>query len=167
MKRMILILALVFISSAVVLAAKRFTTSQSGQVNAPASAVWALLIDAGNWADWNPAVIESKIIKGDGESVGSVVKFLPMIGDKKAVARVKLKIAISEKPDKLEFHAKVPGAKIVFGFTISEKDGVSKVTSYETITGFMAGRITQENLDKEHHMWVEAIRKKLETRENL
>jgi hypothetical protein len=56
---------------------------------------------------------------------------------------------------------------IVFGFSVIEKDGVTTVTSYETITGPGAGAFKamygQEGLDREHREWVEAIKKKLES----
>jgi len=146
--------------------AGEISTSQSAEVNASAEEVWALLIDANHWADWNPAVSDATLAKGNGEDVGSVVKFVPVIGGKKAV-KVKLTLARSEKPGIYEFTAKAPGMKIVFGFSVEEKEGVCTVTSYETIkgpgTGAFEALYGQEGLDREHRDWVEAIKKKLES----
>jgi carbon monoxide dehydrogenase subunit G len=142
------------------------STSQTAEVKASAEQVWALLIDADNWAAWNPAVDEAALAKGNGEDAGSVVKFVPVINGKKAV-KVKLTLAKSEKPGTYEFTARAPGMKIVFGFSIEEKEGICTVTSYETIkgpgtSGFEA-LYGQEGLDKEHQDWGEAIKNKLES----
>ena len=141
------------------------STSQSVEVNASPEQVWALIVDADNWAAWNPAVKKSKLKKGDGEQTGSVVEFTPIIGGKSA-PKVKLKLEKSQKPNRHEFTAKAPGLKIVFGRTVTQKDGVTIVTSYETITGPGAvgfkAMYGQEGLDREHREWVHAIKKKLE-----
>ncbi len=142
------------------------TTSQSEQVNASPEQVWALIVDADNWAQWNPAVKKSELKKGDGEETGSVVNFTPIIRGKSA-PKVKLVLAKSDKPWTHEFSAKSIGIKIVFGRTITHKDGVTTVTSYETITGPGAAGFKamygQEGLDQEHREWVEAIKEKLES----
>ncbi len=142
------------------------STSQSAEVNASPEEVWALIVDADNWAEWNPAVKKSELKKGDGEETGSVVEFTPIIGGKSA-PKVKLKLEESQKPNLHEFTAKAPGLKIVFGRTITQKEGVTVVTSYETITGPGAvgfkAMYGQEGLDQEHREWVEAIKKKLES----
>lgn len=148
-------------------------TSQSIEVNASPEEVWALLVDADNWAEWNPAVKKSELIKGDGEETGSVVEFTPIIGGKNA-PKVKLTLVKSDKPlpggDGVwthEFSSSSVGIKIVFGRTITHKDGVTTVTSYEKITGPGAAAFKamygQEGLDREHREWVEAIKKKLES----
>ena len=141
------------------------STSQSAVVNASPDQVWALLVDADRWAEWNPAVKKSELKKGDGEKIGSVVKFTPIIGGKSAPP-VKLKLEKSDKPNKYEFTSRAPGMNIVFGFSIVEKDGVTTVTSYETITGMGTAGFKalygQDGLDREHREWVEAIKKMLE-----
>ncbi len=153
------------VATSVVMAAKQISTTQSAEVAAPADAVWALLKDVNNWAEWNPAVLKAKIKKGDGESLGTVVKFNPMIGDKKGPP-VKLTLTKSEKNKVLEYSSDMPGLKVIFGFSIEPSGDKNKVTSYETITGpGVAGFEVfggQEALDIEHRQWVEAIKKKLE-----
>ena len=61
------------------------------------------------------------------------------------------------------------GMDIVFGFEMELVEGeteVTRVTSYETIkgsgTGVFEKLYTQEGLDKEHQVWVESIKKKLD-----
>lgn len=148
-------------------AAKQISTTQSGEVNASTENVWALLIDVNKWAEWNPAAVKkATLVEGDGEHVGSVVEFHPIIGGKKA-PKVKLTLIKSQKPSLYEFSAEEHGMDIVLGFTITEKDGVATVTSYETISGrgvrIFESRYGQEGLDQEHMDWVEAIKKKLES----
>ena len=148
-------------------------TSQSIEANASPEEAWALLVDADNWAEWNPAVRKAELKEGDGEKIGSVVEFSPIIGGKNA-PKVKLNLAKSDKPLNdaegiwtHEFSASSVGIKIVFGRTITHKDGVTTVTSYEKITGPGAAAFKamygQEGLDREHRVWVEAIKKKLES----
>ncbi len=170
MRRLFFTIAVGIAFFAVALHAKELSTSKSAEVNAPASNVWALLVDADHWADWNAAVKSSKLIEGNGEAVGSKVKFVPIIGDKKAPMPIKLTVEKSKRTEKLEYTAKVLGMNIVFGFTLEQKDGVCTVESYEKISGAGSGLFakffTQEGLDKEHRVWVESIKKKLEARGN-
>ncbi len=148
-------------------------SSQSIEVNASPEEVWALLVDADNWAEWNPSVKKAELKKGDGEKIGSVVEFMPIIGGKNA-PKVKLTLAKSDKPvaesDGVwthEFSASSAGIKILFGRTITHKYGVTTVTSYEKISGpgtnAFKAMYGQEGLDREHREWVEAIKKKLES----
>ncbi len=140
--------------------------SRSIKVNASTEEVWGLLIAVDHWAEWNPAVKKSELKKGDGREPGSVVEFTPIIGGKRA-PEVKLKLERSDKPNTYEFTSKTPGMNIVFGFSIVEKDGVTAVTSYETITGpgtaAFKALYGQEGLDQEHREWVEAVKNKLES----
>ena len=167
MKKITLLFLALFIVFPALAIAGEISTSQSAQVDASQYEVWALLIDADNWASWNSAVKAAKITKGNGSDVGSVVTFNPIIGGKDA-PKVKLKLEKSDKPNTYEFSSKAPGMKIVLGFTIIEKDGGCEVISYETITGpGVAGfkaLYGQEGLDLEHIAWVEDIKKKLESK---
>jgi carbon monoxide dehydrogenase subunit G len=165
-KTALLFLALFIVFPALAMAGE-ISTSQSEQVNASPDEVWALLIDADNWASWNSAVKTSKITKGNGSDVGSVVTFNPIIGGKDA-PKVKLKLEKSDEPNTYAFSSKAPGIQVIFGFTIIEKDGGCEVTSYETITGPGASGFKaiygQDGLDQEHRTWVEDIKKKLESK---
>jgi len=166
MKRCFAVFALALLISVSAGAAKELSTSQSLVVNASAEQVWALLVDADNWAEWNPAVAKAKVVKGAVETPGGKVKFTPVIGGKKAVS-VTLKVDKVSSPELLEFIAGGPGPAIVFGFKVEYwKDGVT-VTSYETITGptavFFEKMYGQDGLDREHREWVEAIKEKLES----
>jgi len=168
MKRSFLaIILMLLLAGLAFAAAKRISTTQSVEVNASAEQVWALRVDADNWAEWNPAVKKASLVKGDGVQVGSVVEFYPLIGGKSA-PKVKLTLEKSQKPSLHEFSAKAPGMDIVFGLKITEKDGVVTVTSYETITGrgvrFFKARYGQDGLDQEHREWVEAIKEKIESK---
>jgi len=163
MKKWLIALLLLPALASVALAEKTLSTSQAADIRAPATAIWQLLTDADAWSEWNSAVIKSRLVEGNGEEEGSVVKFKPLIGDFKPPAKVKLKLVRSEKYKIHEFHARMLGSKIVFGRKLEEKNGVTKVTSYEKITGLMARFISRENLDKEHRMWVDSIKEKLES----
>jgi carbon monoxide dehydrogenase subunit G len=172
MARLAIIAVAVFFYSSLGICAE-LATSQSIEVNASPEEVWALLVDADNWAEWNPAVKKAELKKGDGEETGSVVEFTPIIGGRSA-PKVKLTLTKSDKPLTddhgiwtHEFSASSVGIKIVFGRTITHKDGVTTVTSYETISGPGATAFKrmygQEGLDQEHREWVEAIKKEFES----
>ncbi len=111
-------------------------TSQSALVQASPDEVWSLLTDIDRWAEWNPAVVSAELTQGDGEAVGSKGKFLPRIGKRKPPSAVHGEVAVSRKPELLEYKARVMGMRIVFGFRI-QKEGRDhcRVTSYETIQG--------------------------------
>ncbi len=167
MKRIVSIVAvMVFFIAVSAYAAQKMSTSQSAEIETYRSEAWELLTDVERWEDWNPAVKSADIKKGDGYSPGTVIRFVPVIGDKEASA-VTLELAVSKKLEKLEYRGKKAGMDIVFGFDIEQLDHSIKVTSYETISGpttalfkMMYG---QDGLDKEHRTWVESMKKKLET----
>jgi len=168
MKRTGLAVALVLLAAAAVMAANSISTSQSGTIKADPEKIWALLVDADHWADWCPAVQKAELIKGDGKTVGSQVRFWPIIGGKKGPAVV-LTVSKIEPLRLLEYTANPPGMKIVFGKKIEVKDGVSEFTSYETIDGpgvpVFVKLYGQDGLDQEHRAWVDGLRKKLEAAE--
>ena len=165
--------------------AQPLSTAQSIEVRATPCQVWALLVNADKWSEWNPAVQSSKLVKGDGHTVGSKIRFTPVIGDKKSPLPITLTLHEYSKPEKLEYKAGMSGMHITFGFTIEAAKPCShcrqnnpepcpcksepqtlKVTSYETISGAGSGLFkvffSQEGLDKEHQTWVQAIKKQLE-----
>ena len=165
MKRAGLALALLLLATAVV-AATSISTSQSGTIKADPEKIWTLLVDANHWADWCPAVRKAELIKGDVKTVGSRVKFWPVIGGKKGPAVI-LTLSKIAPLRLLEYTASQPGMNIVFGKKIEVKDGTSEFTSDETIGGSGAPVFVriygQDGLDQEHREWVEAIKKKLES----
>jgi hypothetical protein len=167
MKRAVIIAVLILAAASAVIAADEVSTAQSGRVNSPPAAVWALLVDANHWADWCPAVEKAELVKGDGQAVGSEVKFWPVIGGKKSPAAIKLGLSKSEPNRLLEYRASQPGMEIVFGWRIEEKDGGCVFTSYETISGpgvkLFLKMYGQDGLDQEHRAWVDSMVKKLES----
>ncbi len=147
--------------------AQKMSTSQSAVIEAEGVEVWDLLVRVELWEEWNPAVKEAEIKKGDGYSVGTIIDFKPVIGDKEA-GKVELEIEVSQRLEKLEYRGKKAGMDIVFGFELLKlDDGKVKVTSYETITGpgttLFKLLYGQERLDKEHRVWVDTMKEKLET----
>ena len=166
MKKLIMATVMVLLLAGTVWAGKKtMSSSQSVDINAPASKVWAVLVDPNNWTKDNPVIVKSKLVKGDGESVGSVIKFQPIVGKRKPKA--KLTISISEKHKKLEYTVKLkmPGFKGIMGFTLVEKNGVTTLTNYEKATHrFIEKFIRQEDMDKEHLDWVKAVKKIVESK---
>ncbi|HUT52684.1 MAG TPA: SRPBCC family protein [bacterium] len=167
MKRALITLAIIFASISALMAADQISTSQSGMVIAPPAAIWALLADVNHWADWCPAVEKAQIVKGDGQTPNSQVKFRPVIGGKKTPTAIKLVLSKSEPNRLLEYRGGPAGMDITLGWKIEEKDGGSEFTSYETISGpgvkLFLKLYGQSGLDQEHRAWVEAARKKLES----
>ena len=142
-------------------AAKEKSTSQSVEINAPASQVWAVLVDADQWADDNPAVKQSKLISGDGEKVGSLIEYTPVVG-KLSPVKLKVTLTVSEKNQKLEYLADQTGVKMVMGFELTEKNGVTTLTNYERASGFITQAVSQSNMDEEHRLWAKAVKKRVE-----
>lgn len=137
-------------------------SSQSVEIKAPAAEVWKVLIDVNHWPDQNPAVKSAKLVSGDGEKVGSVIEFYPVIGKMKPM-KVTLTIAGSEKNRKLEYTAKVTGGVItVMGFELKEADGTTTLINYEHAKGPAVMLISQEDMDNEHRQWVESVKKRVE-----
>jgi Polyketide cyclase / dehydrase and lipid transport len=160
----IIILTVVFIAPNLTRAGE-LSTYQSGQVDATCEQVWDLIVDFDNWAEWNPAVEYSALLEGDGQTPGSKGEFTPIIGGKKPPLKIKGQVGLSDKPSNLEYTAKLPGMDIVFGFKMKESGTGCEVTSYETIIGpgswIFKLLFSQEGLDEEHLIWVQAIQEKL------
>jgi hypothetical protein len=152
------------LAAAAVIAADEVKTSQTGPVNGPPVAMWSLLKDVGRWADWCSAVEKAELVKGDGVTVGSEVKFWPIIADKKTPTPIKLVVSKSEPNRLLEYRARSAGMEIVFGFRLEEKVLGSEFTSYENISGPGAKMFLklygQQGLDQEHRAWVEGAAKR-------
>jgi len=168
MKRAVITFTLILMAATAAIAANSIGTTQSGVIKADPEKIWALLLNANHWADWCPAVSKAELVKGDGKTVGSQVKFWPVIGGKKGPAVI-LTVSKIEPLRLLEYTASQPGMKIVFGKKIEGKDGASEFTSYETIDGpgvpLFVGLYGQDGLDQEHRAWVDGLRKKLESGE--
>ena len=141
-------------------AAKQLSSRQSADINAPASKVWTILVDPNTWAEDNPAVKKAKLISGNGEAVGSVVEFYPVVGKKSIKATLTVKV--SEKLKKLEFDVKLLGATAIMGFELTEQDGKCTLVNYETATGAMVNMISQEDMDWEHKEWVQSVKRRAE-----
>ena len=141
-------------------AAKEKSTSQSVEINAPASEVWAVLVDAEHWAQDNPAVKQSKLVSGDGEKTGSLIEYTPVVG-KLSPVELKVKLTVSEKNQKLEYVASQPGVEMVMGFELTEKNGVTTLTNYELASGFITRAVSQSNMDEEHRLWANAVKKRV------
>jgi hypothetical protein len=136
-------------------------SSQSVEIKAPASRVWAVLIDVNHWADDNPAVRKSELIGGNGESVGSVIQYYPVVGKVKPV-KLEVTITVSEKNARLEYKGGAAGVDMVMGFELREKDGVTTLTNYEHARGYTVNLVSQQNMDAEHRQWAEAVKKRVE-----
>jgi len=168
MRRPAIVFALMFCFVATnVQGAQKMSTSQSAVIGADRVEVWDLLVRVELWEEWNPAVKDADIKKGDGYSVGTIIDFKPIIDDKEA-DKVELELDVSKRLEKLEYRGEKAGMDIVFGFELEKlEDGRTKVTSYETITGpgttLFKLLYGQKGLDKEHRVWVETMKKKLET----
>jgi len=162
MKNKIAMLALLALCLTLAGAAKDKTTTQSVEIKAPASKVWAVLVDANHWADDNPAVKQSKLVSGDGEQVGSRIEYTPVVG-KVAPVKLKVKLTVSEKNHKLEYVADQTGVDMVMGFELSEKKGVTTLSSYEVASGFITRAVSQDQMDEEHRLWAEAVKERVES----
>ena len=163
MKRLIFATIVVGVLAGMLHAAeKKMSTYQTVEINAPAEKVWAILVDANNWAQDNPTVKESKLIEGDGEQVGSVIKCTLVVGGKKA--RPKFTVSISEKYKKLEYTIDLAMVEGVTGFTLEEKDGITKLTNYEIASGALLKFIKQQDMDTEHLEWANSVKRRAETK---
>jgi len=160
MKKIVLLMAAVVFMSAVAFGAKKLSSSQSVKIYAPAEKVWAVLTDPNNWPKDNPAVHRAKVVSGDGESVGSVIKFMPVVGGKKTHAT--LTITISEKNRKIEYEAKLHGGKAIMGFELSDQNGATVLTNYEKAEGLILNFVSQRDLDEEHRLWAESVKRRAE-----
>jgi len=160
MKRIILLMTAMIFMSTVAFSAKKLSSSQSVKINAPTEKVWAVLIDPNNWPKDNPAVHKAKLVSGDGESVGSVIKFMPVVGGKKTHAT--LTITISEKNRKIEYEVKLHGGKAVMGFELSAQNGTTVLTNYEKAEGLILRFISQQDMDEEHRLWAESVKRRAE-----
>jgi len=168
MKRVAIFLAIMLVSVSALFAAGEISTAQRGTIKTSAAEIRALLADVNHWADWCPAVGQAELIQGDGQTVGSRIKFHPVIAGKKLPTAVKLTLSKSEPPGLLEYTGSQPGLKITRGWKLEEKEGVCEITSYETITGpgvkAFIRLYGKDGLDQEHRTWVEAIKKKIESK---
>ncbi|OGP55774.1 MAG: hypothetical protein A2V67_13665 [Deltaproteobacteria bacterium RBG_13_61_14] len=160
MKKVLVSVIFAALCFSVACSGKKIYSSQSVEIQAPASEVWAVLVDPDHWAEDNPSVAEAKLVEGDGEAVGSVIKFKPVVGGRKV--KVTLTVAQSEKHQKIEYTIKAPAVKSVMGFELSEQDGVTKLTNYEDAQGLLLRFTSQEDTDAEHREWVEAVKRKVE-----
>jgi carbon monoxide dehydrogenase subunit G len=161
MQNKIAMLVLLALSISLSGAVKEKSTSQSVEINAPASKVWPVLVDADHWVDDNPAVKQSKLISGDGEKAGSLIEYTPVVG-KVSPVKLKVTLTVSEKNQKLEYVADQPGVKMVMGFELTEKNGVTTLTNYERASGFIPQAVSQANMDEEHRLWAKAVKNRVE-----
>jgi carbon monoxide dehydrogenase subunit G len=166
MRKLLSVFITLLLAAPAVSFAGEISTYQSEEINATAEEAWALIVNIEKWSEWNPAVAYSELTKGDGESVGSKGVFKPVIGDKKAPFKIKGTVKRSEKPSVIEYAGKLPGMHMTFAFKIEQSDKGVKVTSYEIIKGMNVWLFKlmfgQDNLDKEHRIWVESIKAQLE-----
>ncbi|MDH4119924.1 MAG: SRPBCC domain-containing protein [Acidimicrobiia bacterium] len=107
-------------------------------IDAPSSTVWALLVDAGSYADWNRAVIS---IQGKIEEGGSI-ELVSIANPKRTF---KLEVTEMTAPHRMVWSDGMPlglfrGRRT---YTIADRDQCSEFTMVEEFTGPLAGLITK------------------------
>lgn len=113
--------------------------SVSRTINAPATAVWGLLSDAGSYADWNSAVVS---ISGPIEQ-GHTIDLVSVVNPKRTFT---LKVTEMRPPNKMVWADGMPLGlfKGQRTYTIDEHSpGQSEFTMTEEFTGPLAGLITK------------------------
>jgi len=141
--------------------------SARGQVKAPVAAVWKLFADVGHWADWNPAVKEVKIVKGQPPAEGAVVSLLPVINGKSPAEPLSLEITMSVPDHTLQFDGRPnPRLFLMLGLNLWEREGNTDIEFGQFIAGpGMSDYVKEygkENLKQFGEAWVKAIKDKLE-----
>jgi len=148
------------------------SVTKSIVVNAGREDVWELLVDVEGWPEWKPFIKRAKI-KGGYESLscGSRIKMGVLMS---GPASVPLTVTVTEfnRPGRLAWEGGVAGLlHAVHSFTLEETADGTRVTSSEVFKGALVGPmkrifITEEDLEKLHQDWVQAIKDRAEKRED-
>jgi hypothetical protein len=145
----------------------RFVVEKSVEVNAPAGAVWEQMVAVLRWPEWKPFIQKARI-GGGYESLtnGSTLKFSILIGGPAAIP-LSVKVTEFNIPSRLAWSGGVPGLFFAtHSFDFQEKQGQTVVTSREEFSGALLGLVklmlSEEDFEKLHQEWVQAIKKRLE-----
>jgi hypothetical protein len=140
---------------------------KSIEVNAPVREVWDRVLEVSTWPEWKPFIRKASIGGGyDSLSNGSSLKFSLFTGGPAAVP-LSVKITEFDIPNRLAWEGGVRGlVHAVHSFEFKDVQGKTLVISREEFTGgllwAMKLMMSQQDLEKLHEQWVQAIKQRVE-----
>lgn len=144
----------------------RYSLERSLEIKAPVERIWDELLDVRSWPGWKPFISK---VRFDGDKLKIGVKFTMNIAVKGPAVPVTCKVCGFDEHRSIAWTGGIPGVTVsVHSFIFEPGGSKTLVTSREEFTGALVGLmlkiVKEKDLFSLHDNWLEAVRKRMESK---